>query len=165
MSGIFCPLLSPLPQKGALKHFCKQSRPRSGSSYKSCLIRVYSVCWWKYDKSDHTLVDLTCNFFVLCTCINITFFSCKPNKDIWDFTWDRKSYLTHVIIPRLSCEGCTLVVKWRHCYVKVTTLCNIHLSIFIDFWRGAQWLSGRVLDSRPKGCGLEPHQHHCVVVL
>ena len=31
--------------------------------------------------------------------------------------------------------------------------------------KGAQWLSGRVLDSRPKGSGLEPHRRHCVVVL
>ena len=31
--------------------------------------------------------------------------------------------------------------------------------------KGAQWLSGRVLDSRPKGRGFEPHWHHCVVVL
>ena len=30
---------------------------------------------------------------------------------------------------------------------------------------GAQWLSGRVLDSRQKGRGLELHQLHCVVVL
>ena len=30
---------------------------------------------------------------------------------------------------------------------------------------GAQWLSGRVLDSRPRGRGLEPHRRHCVVVL
>ena len=30
---------------------------------------------------------------------------------------------------------------------------------------GAQWLSGRVLDSRPEGRGLEPHRRHCVVVL
>ena len=30
---------------------------------------------------------------------------------------------------------------------------------------GAQWLSGRVLDSRPKGRRFEPHQGHCVVVL
>ena len=30
---------------------------------------------------------------------------------------------------------------------------------------GAQWLSGRVLDSRPKGRGFEPHLRHCVVVL
>ena len=30
---------------------------------------------------------------------------------------------------------------------------------------GAQWLSGRVLDSRPKDRGFEPRRHHCVVVL
>ena len=31
--------------------------------------------------------------------------------------------------------------------------------------QGAQWRSGRVLDSRPKGSGFEPHRRHCVVVL
>ena len=31
--------------------------------------------------------------------------------------------------------------------------------------KGAQWLSGRVLDSRPNGRGFEPHRRHCVVVL
>ena len=31
--------------------------------------------------------------------------------------------------------------------------------------RGEQCLSGRVLDSRPKGRGFEPHRRHCVVVL
>ena len=30
---------------------------------------------------------------------------------------------------------------------------------------GAQCLSGRVLDWRPRGCWFEPHLHHCVVVL
>ena len=30
---------------------------------------------------------------------------------------------------------------------------------------GAEWLSGRVLDSRPRGRGFEPHQCHCVVSL
>ena len=30
---------------------------------------------------------------------------------------------------------------------------------------GAQWLSGRVLDSRPRGRGFEPHRRHCVVAL
>ena len=37
------------------------------------------------------------------------------------------------------------------------------------FWyhtfQGTQWLSGRELDSRLRGRGLEPHQRHCVVVL
>ena len=31
--------------------------------------------------------------------------------------------------------------------------------------KGAQWLSGRVLDSRPRGRWFEPHQCHCVVSL
>ena len=31
--------------------------------------------------------------------------------------------------------------------------------------QGAQWLSGRVLDSRPRDRGFEPHRRHCVVVL
>ena len=35
----------------------------------------------------------------------------------------------------------------------------------LNILQGAQWLSGRVLDSRPKGSGFEPHRRHCVVVL
>ena len=30
---------------------------------------------------------------------------------------------------------------------------------------GAQWLSGRVFDSRPRGRGFEPHRRHSIVVL
>ena len=30
---------------------------------------------------------------------------------------------------------------------------------------GGQWLSGRVLDSRLRGRGFEPHRRHCLVVL
>ena len=30
---------------------------------------------------------------------------------------------------------------------------------------GAQWLSGREIDSRPKGRGFEPHRRHCFVSL
>ena len=30
---------------------------------------------------------------------------------------------------------------------------------------GAQWLSGRVLDLRPRGLGFEHHRHQCVVSL
>ena len=37
---------------------------------------------------------------------------------------------------------------------------KVHLIIM-----GAQWLSGRVLDSRLKGSGFESHRHHYVVVL
>ena len=30
---------------------------------------------------------------------------------------------------------------------------------------GVQWLRGRVLDSRPRGRGFEPHRRHCVLSL
>ena len=30
---------------------------------------------------------------------------------------------------------------------------------------GAQWLSGRMFDSRPRGRRFQPHQRHCVVSL
>ena len=39
------------------------------------------------------------------------------------------------------------------------------VAIMTDKVLGAQWLSGRVLDSRQKGRGFEPHRRHCVVVL
>ena len=42
---------------------------------------------------------------------------------------------------------------------------EIESFFFIYSMKGAQWLSGRVLDSRPKGRGFEPHRRHCVVVL
>ena len=38
----------------------------------------------------------------------ISIFTCTTEKDISSL--DRKSYLTRVILPRLSHEGCTLVV-------------------------------------------------------
>ena len=42
---------------------------------------------------------------------------------------------------------------------------NIQLYYRAMFWLGAQWLSGRLLDLRPKGRGFEPHRRHCVVSL
>ena len=32
-------------------------------------------------------------------------------------------------------------------------------------YRGSQWLSSTVLDSRSRGCGFEPYLRHCVVSL
>ena len=49
--------------------------------------------------------------------------------------------------------------------------CKSALSVYYSIYMntlmqlGAQWLSGRVLDSRPKDSGFEPHRRHCVVVL
>ena len=35
----------------------------------------------------------------------------------------------------------------------------------LSWTEGAQWLSGRVFDSRPRGRGFEPQRRHCVVSL
>ena len=35
---------------------------------------------------------------------------------------------------------------------------------FLPIVSGVQWLSGRVLDSRPRGRGFETHRRRCVVV-
>ena len=67
----------------------------------------------------------------------------------------------------------TLRVKWVKATMKVCIwfLCNHGIDfvtcnvVNFNSIKGAQWLSGRVLDSRPKGRGFEPHRRHCVVVL
>ena len=48
----------------------------------------------------------------------------------------------------------------RTSVIKIVTLKGAHL-----IWLGVQCLSGRVLDSIPKGRGAEPHRRHCVVSL
>ena len=55
--------------------------------------------------------------------------------------------LTEVFQERVSAEN---VLFGKHC---------------LNIEKGAQWLSGRVLDSRLRGRGFEPHRHHCVVSL
>ena len=47
---------------------------------------------------------------------------------------------------------------------QIQRLCFI-CTCFVSQSMGAQWLSGRVLDWRPRGCQFEPHRPHCVVVL
>ena len=53
---------------------------------------------------------------------------------------------------------------------KCSCLCvaTVYDRLFYPFpleQKGAQWLNGRMLDSRPKGRGFESHRRHCVVSL
>ena len=50
---------------------------------------------------------------------------------------------------------------------KVTFHCILYKDMLslLSTVTGAQWLSGRVLDLRQRGCGFEPHRRRCVVVL
>ena len=52
---------------------------------------------------------------------------------------------------------------WQVCLPgKFTLRFAFHLQVACV---GAQWLSGRALDSRPRGHWFEPHRRHCVVLL
>ena len=54
-----------------------------------------------------------------------------------------------------------LKMQWATVFYANHSLDGATNAVFM----GAQWLSGRVLDLRPKGCGFEPHRCHCVVSL
>ena len=52
--------------------------------------------------------------------------------------------------------------------MEIIEIKYLHWPIFMEFLKiemRVQWLSGRLLDSRPKGRGFEPHWRHCIVVL
>ena len=66
----------------------------------------------------------------------------------------------HEELTRIAC-GRTRTGREFYCPLRV---CYVSVSAITLLW-GAQWLSGIVLDSRPKGRRFEPHRRHCVVVL
>ena len=60
-----------------------------------------------------------------------------------------------------------ITIGFNHASMTTIALYNYLMNKLIRLTKieGAQWLSGRVLDSRPKGYGFEPHRRHCAVVL
>ena len=56
-------------------------------------------------------------------------------------------------------------VKRRVNVIVSTSVDNSAIQCLTTLNCRAQWLSGRVLDSRPKGRGFEPHRRHCVMIL
>ena len=60
----------------------------------------------------------------------------KDSSKNWAFTW----------------TSSTAFIQWWNTFYDGTS-------------QGAQWLSGKVLDSRPRGHGFKPHRCHCVEVL
>ena len=61
------------------------------------------------------------------------------------------------------------LVKKKICIIELRHEKTIYVAVHHEKTQisqgGPQWLSGRVLDSRPRGRGFEPHRRHCVVVL
>ena len=79
---------------------------------------------------------------------------------------------------KIKCEACQAFYRFFRYEFNKFSNCNTGAQMFMlylsgdikitftsNFGLGAQWLIGRVLDWRPKGCGFEPHRSHCVVSL
>ena len=61
--------------------------------------------------------------------------------------------------------GPSCSIDWSDTNLGFVQRARIKLFLSVAMLQGAQWLSGRVLDSRPRGHRLEPHRHHCIVIL
>ena len=62
----------------------------------------------------------------------------------------------------LKVHGTRFILTFEFSATWISRKCS---KIFIFLFLGAQWLSDRVLDSRPRGCRFKPHQYHCAVSL
>ena len=64
---------------------------------------------------------------------------------------------------------CTVFHGVLNCYENLKIHQRLVLKLLIYESKhpnmGAQWLSGTMLDSRLRGCGFQPHRHHCLVSL
>ena len=92
-------------------------------------------------------------------------------------TGNSNEYLQHVLLKirkklfgNLHFPSIMSILSTSFKHSKLPNSIKIHVTLLQIVYicmtaTGAQWLSGRVLDSRPKGSGFEPHRRHCVVVL
>ena len=113
------------------------------------------------DPDQLTSVGINCS-------VNHRFYMIRSHEDGISRSYGCDKEILHRV---LSTEQLVLSDKRvRNMYLYLvcnTPHYNIHLNITWSCWgcKGAQWLSGRVLDSRRKGRGFKPHQRHCLVVL
>ena len=81
-------------------------------------------------------------------------------------TEDTQRCLVYTLLLKIS--SAAVIPELEFMAIKFITLKN-RSKDFVSYSsraiKGAQWLSGRVLDSRLRGRGLDPHRRHCVVSL
>ena len=120
-------LLNLLLQRDPFLTLCKQSRPRSGSSGKSCLIRVYYVCLWKSEISDPTLLDLISNSFALYTNMNIYLYNYTPRKLClwWGILFSRCPCVRASVPP--SVTFCFFNNLKSHCWIFIKPCKHVHI--------------------------------------
>ena len=75
----------------------------------------------------------------------------NPGKDI---AVASKSLASRIKFKNFNCSADSIT------HLVITWLWILHSCVW-----AVQWLCGRVLDSKLRGCRFEPHRHHCVVSL
>ena len=71
----------------------------------------------------------------------------------------------HFIWVFAVCQGTRFGERFNKRYsIFSEHITKVQTKSYFYNW-GAQWLIGRVLDSRPRSRGFEPHRRHCVVAL
>ena len=85
-------------------------------------------------------------------------------------TFGSADHLQRELIPDIN--TCTQDLILRESAYKIWSICLSANWFFLrtvqgyhKLWKGAEWLSGRVLDSRPRDPRFESHQRHCALVL
>ena len=83
--------------------------------------------------------------------------------------WLKRGFWISVTTNPFPCYITTFVFCSLVCLGSLVAYGDVCSLICYTLWQpilqGAQRLSGRVLDSRPRGCRLEPHRRHCFVSL
>ena len=88
---------------------------------------------------------------------------------IYFISWREKTYISFIASPLMKYAFFASLDEINSIFIPKIWIssiyCTVHLHGYLYSSEGGQWLSGRVLDSRPRGCGFEPHRHYCVVSL
>ena len=155
-----------------LMQICKQFGPRSGQTI--CLLKAWPDldpnCWHFLGK------------FLQPICEKLTFWKKVPENNktckIIRHAKSQRNMSPCLLIHRKYSIYRYSSILPKNIFLKLSSayyiccMCKINLlqikNIFcqaLSAKGGAQWLSGRVLDLRPRGRGFKPHQHHCVVSL
>ena len=78
-----------------------------------------------------------------------------------------KKVLNSYVLPKLTSWAQSFIDELAHEMLRPHRYCDPFRTngIVHKVWWRAQWLRGRVLDSRPRDRAFEPLRRHCVVVL
>ena len=88
--------------------------------------------------------------------------SCKQTVESL-IVWSGSALFAYVYWTKLYCSLWELY--YQHQWYMYKQSCQYSTGLYsVINLVGAQWLSGRVLDLRPRGSGFKPHWRHCVVV-